>query len=220
MKIYILSVLLPLLFCNACQGPSVSHDKGHIESDTTNDSLNQVKSKDSTSLSGKKDLSFSKLLQMGKINFHVYSPNNALHNSIIIQPAGLKDNSLIQTGVIGNVNDAFIGDLNKDGFPEIYYTVVTEQGQKNLFGYGSNKNINLSPVYMADIREDKKWGAGYRGRDEYKISGDRLIRSFPVYAPSDPASSPSAGIRLVNYRLVQGINGWLLKVVGAKDKVQ
>ena len=147
----------------------------------------------------------------------MYSPNNALHNSIIIQPSGLKDSSFIQTGIIGKVTDAFTGDLDKDGFPEIYYTTEKETGEKNLFGYGSLQNLKLSPVFMPDNGEDKKWGSGYRGHDEYKISGNHLERTFPIYAASDPAS-PSGNIRHVNYRLVKGINGWSLKVVDGEDK--
>ena len=177
-------------------------------------------SRDSTKTPAKKDLSFSKLLQMDKVSFHVFSPNNALHNSIIIQPAGIRDSSLIQIGVIGNVKDAFVGDLNRDGYPEIYFVTETDSGLHNLYGYGSNKNLNLSPVLIPEIKDDKRWGAGYRGHDEYKISGDYLLRSFPVYSATDPMSKPSGGIRKLNYHLVPGINGWILKIVEPKSKTK
>jgi hypothetical protein len=218
MKMYSVPIILGLISCCACQGPSALNENGKNDTDKTIDS-NRKKS-DSVTPAGKKDPGFSKQLQMGKISFHIYSPNNPLHNSIIIQPSGLKDSTFIQTGVIGNVNDAFIADLNKDGFPEIFYTTITESGQKNLLGYASNKNINLSPVYMPDIKEDKKWGTGYRGQDEYKISGGYLLRSFPIFTSTDNRSSSSGGIRELNYRLVPATNGWLLKITDAKDKTR
>lgn len=218
MKIYAVPIILGLIFYCACRGKSTSQEKGQNDPDPNNHS-NQTKSNSLTPVA-KKDLSFSKQLQMGKVAFHIYSPNNSLHNSIIIQPSGVKDSNFIQTGVIGTVNDAFIADLNKDGFPEIYWITILESGQKNLLGYGSNKNINLIPIYMPDIIEDRKWGIGYRGDDEFKISGGYLLRSFPIFASNNPAISSSGEIRELKYRLVPAINGWLLKMVEAKDKAK
>ncbi len=160
---------------------------------------------------------FSKTLSVGKIVFHVFSPNNRLHNSIIIQPSGIIDSSMVQTGVAGDVVDAMAADINGDGYPEIYYVVFTEAKELNLFGYGSEQNKRLTPVYMPDIGEDKKFGKGHRNNDEYTIDGTRLKRSFPIYNEKDPMSSPSGGKRMVSYRLIPGKNGWILKPVDAKE---
>jgi hypothetical protein len=213
MKIHKTLLSSTMFFSLACQGPA--NAPGSEKSDTATRTLSQGKPADSGS-SAKKSMSFSKILQFDKISFHVYSPNNSLHNSIIIQPTGIKDSSLIQTGVIGKVMDAFAGDLNKDGFPEIYYVAESESGERNLFGYGSNRNQRLSLVYMPGIK-DQKWGIGYRGHDEYKISDNALQRSFPVYS-TDPSSSPTRTIRELAYHLVPGVDGWILKMVDVKDR--
>src|SRR5262245_11035588 len=117
MKIYATGTILMLIFCSACQSPSGSHQNDSSKSGIKTDTPAQTHSGNDSSRATKKDLAFSKQLQLGRVSFHLYSPNNKLHNSIIIQPSGLKDSSFIQTGIIGNVEDAFIGDLNKDGFP-------------------------------------------------------------------------------------------------------
>ena len=216
MKICLFSILTASIFFFACHGSSDSSGAGQEIADSIKPGLQQTKAMDSSAL--KKNAAFSILLPAGKISFHVYSPNNPLHNSIIIQPVGIKDSSLIQTGVLGRVDEAFTADLNEDGYPEVYYTTLLESGERNLFGYGSNKNLSLTPVYIPDMGEDKKYGNGYRGHDEYKISGHRLVRSFPVYTSSDPGTTSSGNIRIVNYKLVPGVNGWILKITDSKDE--
>ena len=204
-----------LLSTGACENPSPSGATKDSVAQAGDSSRNALDSP--AAENGKKDKRFSKTVALGKIIFHVFSPNNSLHNSIIIQPSGIMDNTMIQTGVLGDVVDAFAADINGDGYPEIYYEALTEAKELNLFGFGSEQNKRLTPIYMPDIGEDKKFGKGHRIKDEYTIIGTRLNRSFPIYKDQDPISSPTGGKRIVTYRLIPGKNGWILKPVDAKD---
>jgi hypothetical protein len=212
----VLIVLLMFFAFVACQDASVGSGESHSGKDSVTSAGVQKAEVDSTQVK-KSNQQFSKSVGFGKIHFHVFSPNNTGHNSIIVQPTGILDSSMVQTGVAGIVMDAFAGDLNGDGYPEIYYTVFTDAKELNLFGYGSEKNKRLAPIYMPDLKEDRKFGPGHRIGDSYAIEDSRLIRTFPNYKDKDPMSSPSGGKRILSYRLIAGKNGWILKPVEAKD---
>lgn len=47
-------------------------------------------------------------------------------------------------------------------------------------------------------------GAGYLGHDAFRLDGERVVRSFPVYRTGDPDNRPSGGMRTLRYAFHNG----------------
>jgi hypothetical protein len=50
------------------------------------------------------------------------------------------------------------------------------------------------------------------GHDEFAVVENVLARRFPVYRPGDTNAKPTGGVRQLQYKLVPGEAGWLLKL--------
>ena len=81
----------------------------------------------------------------------------------------------------------------------------------SLVAYSSNQRKSLSEIYLPPIAEDKAASKGYRGRDEYAVLEGVLGHRFPVYRDGDADDRPTGGMRQLQYKLVPGEAGWLLK---------
>ncbi|MEI8007353.1 MAG: hypothetical protein WCI48_14200 [Bacteroidota bacterium] len=113
------------------------------------------------------------------------------------------------------INKVLIGDLDGDGFDELYITTVSAGSGSygNIIGIASNKDKSMSQIYMPVVGEkDMKPGAtfeGYEGHDTFAISGNSLVRTFPV-------KSGKAKTRTVTYNLKSGEAGYILYVKASK----
>jgi hypothetical protein len=56
---------------------------------------------------------------------------------------------------------------------------------------------------------------GYMGHDQFAVVESTLMRRFPVYRQADTNANPTGGMRQLQYKLIPGEAGWILKV----DKV-
>jgi len=107
------------------------------------------------------------------------------------------------------VNTVLMGDLDADGFDELYITTVAAGSGSygNIIGIASNKDKSISMINMPPVEEkDMKAGApfeGYEGHDTFAIRGNSLIRTFPV-------KSARAKTRTVTYNLKAGEAGYIL----------
>lgn len=157
---------------------------------------------------------FSQHLKLNGISFDVECPNAGSLNKLTIRPSGLKtDNTLITRDIDGTVVKAAVEDLNADGSPEIY-VFITSAGSGSygsVVAYGANRKKSLTEIYMPPLEENKAAMKGYMGHDEFELVEGRLVRSFPIYEPKDSNAKPSGGTRQVQYKLVAGEAGWLLK---------
>jgi hypothetical protein len=157
---------------------------------------------------------FDRALDLQGIRFHVTSANGGSGNSLRIVPAGLAiDNSPIERTVEGRVTGAEVADLNADGSPEVYVYVASadSRARGSLVAYSSNRRKSLSEIYLPPLAEDKAASRGYRGRDEYAVLEGVLGHRFPVYRDGDADDRPTGGMRQLQYKLVPGEAGWLLK---------
>jgi len=164
---------------------------------------------------------FDKTLTLEGIVFHIGCENNSSLNQLEITPKGLEiDNSKVVQDVDGTVVNAEIADINKDGSPEIFVYIVSagSGAYGSLVAYSTNRNKSLSAIYLHPLDEDKKHNAGYMGHDRFRIKGDRLVRSFPIYRDKDPDCCPSGGQRVMEYKLVAGEASWQLKLDKSRDK--
>ena len=148
------------------------------------------------------------------ITFRVVSANQGSINRVTIAPAGLgRDNQPVSREIDGTVTGAEVADLNGDGSPEIY-VYVTSAGSGaygSLVAYGANQRQSLSEVYLLPISEDVEASKGYMGHDSFAVSGNTLVRHFPLYKAGDRNAQPTGGSRQISYRLTSAEAGWVLR---------
>lgn len=156
-------------------------------------------------------LIFQKELSMKGIRFEIYSVDHTLR----IQPVGLmEDNRKVVSEIDGTVTGAEIGDLNNDGFPEIYvFTTSDGSGSYgNVVGYAVNNGKSISEIYIPPITDSEEASEGYMGHDKFSIKDNLLVRSFPVYNKNDTNANPTGGTKIINYQLLKGEAGWRLRI--------
>ena len=163
---------------------------------------------------------FDKTLKLQGISFHVQATNEGSLNSLSITTSGLSGgNEVMKQEIDGSVTNAEVADINADGFPEVY-VYVTSAGSGSygsLVAYASNRNKSITPIYLPELSDDKKLSKGYMGHDEFTIMENSLARRFPVYLKDDPNCCPKGGTRQIEYKLVAGEAGWILKVKNSRD---
>ena len=163
---------------------------------------------------------FDKVLTLQGITFHVQATNNGSLNQLTITPSGLEEvNTVIKQEIDGAVTGAEVGDINRDGSPEIYI-YVTSAGSGSygsLVAYSANNKKSLSEIYLPSLQDDKKASQGYMGHDEFTLIENRFARRFPVYLKDDANCCPKGGTRQLEYKLVPGEATWQLKLVKSID---
>ncbi len=158
---------------------------------------------------------FEQTLELQGIRFVLSCPNDSSINTLTIQPSGLEvDNSTIEREVDGSVTSAEIADLNADGSPEVYVYVNSAGSGSygSLVAYAANNRKSLSEIYLPPLEQDGPQTQGYMGHDEFAVVESTLVRRFPIYRSGDTNSDPTGGTRQLQYKLVPGEAGWLLKL--------
>jgi len=161
---------------------------------------------------------FDQSLELQGIGFHVQCPNEGSINTLSITPSGLKgDNVVITRETDGVVTGAEVADLDVDGSPEVYvYTQSAGSGSYGgLIAYAANQGKSLSEISLPGIEDDPEAMPGYMGHDEFAVIENNLVRRFPVYRDGDTNNAPSGGTRQIQYKLVGGESGWILR----KDRI-
>jgi hypothetical protein len=158
-------------------------------------------------------LVFDKTLELQGIRFHVTSANAGSTNILHIIPSGPEiGNSPIVKTIDGTVSGAEVADLNTDGSPEIYI-YVTSAGSGSygsLAAYAANRHKSLSEIFLPPLTDAD--AQGYMGHDEFTVLEGVLGRRFSIYRATDSNAKPTGGMRQLQYRLVPGEAGWVLKL--------
>jgi hypothetical protein len=152
------------------------------------------------------------------VSFRVQCPNQGSINKLTITPEGLEEeNTPIVIEVQGSVIGAEVGDLDANGFPEIYVYVQSagSGSHGSLVAYAANKRKSLSSIFLPDLSEDKVNSKGYMGHDAFAVVENTFVRRFPIYKEGDTNSQPSGKTRQLQYKLKAGEAGWILRL----DKV-
>ena len=158
---------------------------------------------------------FDRVLAMQGIAFRVFSANESSINKVRIEPSGLEiDNSTLLVEADGLVTGAEVGDLDDNGSPELYVYISSAGSGSygSLVAYAVNNHKSLTPIYLPPLGDDPAAGRGYMGHDHFEIREDVLRREFPVYLEGDTNNRPTGPTRRLDYRLVPGESGWLLKL--------
>jgi hypothetical protein len=163
---------------------------------------------------------FEQTLALQGIRFHITSPNNSSLSPVTIVATGLElGDTTLHSEADGTVTGAQVADLDNNNSPELYiYTSSAGSGSYGgLIAYAANNLKSLSEIYLVPLTESEDAAAGYMGHDTFKIMGNRLIRSFPIYLPDDTNTTPRGGHRQLSYQLEPGEAGWVLRVAAVSD---
>lgn len=161
---------------------------------------------------------FEQTLEWQGITFHVSTEQVDGKPTLRITPKGLEiDNAIISRALTGEVVRAEVADLNNDGSPELYvFTRSPGRGMPgDLIAYSANNKKSLSEIYLPPVSDNPKTAEGYQGEDSFAVVENRLVQRFPVYDSADAGAGRTGKMRQVQYTLVAGEAGWVLR----EDKV-
>jgi hypothetical protein len=157
---------------------------------------------------------FKQTLELQGLRFEISCPNTSSINTLTITPSGLKQHNVVITREAdGTVIKAEVGDLDANGFPEIYVYVQSAGSGSygSLVAYASNKNLSLSEIYLPPVADNALLSKGYMGHDEFQLVENTFAQRFPLYDEKSTNSNPSGKLRQLHYRLQAGEAGWKLK---------
>ena len=129
--------------------------------------------------------------------------NGGARYEVLTTPATVGAPPLRWEGVAeGELVDAFATDLDGDAWPELllWWRDAGSLAEGRIEGWrfrpdGPRTALTL-PALEADL------AAGWRGRDQFGLRANALVRSFPVFREDDDNATPTAGfVRVVRYRL-------------------
>ncbi|KAA9339617.1 hypothetical protein F0P96_03110 [Hymenobacter busanensis] len=144
-------------------------------------------------------VSFQKQLSRGDYSFAVQTLGTGSQRQLTLRAERLgRELAAATADIEGTVSDAVVTNLNNDDYPELL-VFVTDAGSGSygqLMGYEflsrGRRNLTLPEL-------DGPLAAGYLGHDSFRVDGRTIIRSFPIYRPDDPNSTPSGGTRTIEY---------------------
>ncbi|MEZ5313458.1 MAG: hypothetical protein R2862_07275 [Thermoanaerobaculia bacterium] len=158
---------------------------------------------------------FDRTFELQGVQFHVTTATVDGTRMVRIQPSGLEiDNNPVEREIDGNLVDGDIGDLDVDGSPEIYLFVRSndEAARGSLVAYAANKRRSLSEIYLPPMDQTEGATEGYQGHDEFAVVENVIARRFPIHAGTETDAKPEAGTRQLQYKLVRGEAGFVLRV--------
>ncbi|WP_330207682.1 hypothetical protein [Pseudomonas sp. AM14(2022)] len=161
---------------------------------------------------------FDQTLELHGIAFHVSTEQVDGKPTLHIAPKGLEiDNTVISQALTGDVVRAEVADINNDGSPELYvFTRSPGRGMPGeLIAYSANNKKSLSAIYLPPVSDNPKTASGYQGEDSFAVVESTLVQRFPVYDSADAGAGRTGKMRQVQYKLVAGEAGWILR----EDKV-
>jgi hypothetical protein len=149
---------------------------------------------------------FAQMVLQG-VTFQVETPNDSSINPVAVR-AMAGEETFAEEGMEadGAVMGVEVGDLNADGYPEVY-VYVTSAGSGSygsLIAYASNRNRSISPIYLPPLEDDPEATRGYMGHDRFVVGEGALVRNFPIYKEGDTNAKPTGGTRQIQYRLKAG----------------
>lgn len=124
-------------------------------------------------------------------------------NQVSISPKKFKTTIRdVSFSVKGKLAKILVDDLNDDGFPDLLLCIYsgTKFEKGTIVGIYSSEAA-IMPVSFPDIYDDPKLREGYKGQDEFNMVVGSLLRSFPIYKPTD-TDTATGGTRVIQYKII------------------
>lgn len=156
-----------------------------------------------------------KSLELQALSSVVEATNEGSMNQLKMTLSGLTEyNKSAASEIEGTVSGAEIGDLDGNGFPEVY-AYVTSAGSGSYgspVAYVVNNGNSMTLICLPPITDDAKASKGYMGHDEFAVLENVLRRCFPIYKEGDTNSNPPGKSRQIQYKLVPTEAEWVLRL--------
>lgn len=158
---------------------------------------------------------FSKTLSWGKMGYDLRSTMINGQHELTIRTYGLKNSEPVLTAVDGTIQNAEVGDLDKDGYAELLIYVSSSGSKKvsKLIGYSPNKGKSLSSISCSFQDERDKAENGFFGGDEFAIVENNLVRRYKLYKMHEGVLKETGKMRQFQYKLLPGESAKVLKLV-------
>ncbi|MGI9570986.1 MAG: hypothetical protein ACR2PH_14910 [Desulfobulbia bacterium] len=146
-------------------------------------------------------------------------PQGVSLSNIRLNSSGFEHNLSEIIEDIDPIHQVYVTDLDGNGFDEFYIVTVSKGSGSygTIIAYASNNDKSLSRIHFPEAEEGDKLFTGYMGHDKFQVSGSEILRSFPIYLPSDNNSNPTGGRRQLTYRLFPGEASWQLKIMDSSN---
>lgn len=150
------------------------------------------------------DVSFNREVTQGNYRFTVKSFGSQEPRVVSIRSYRGTAQTIdpLRLEVTGAVTNIASGDLNGNGKPELYVMTDNKRANGGLYAFEFGER-GYTPI-SAPGTPGGNAGMGYTGQDTYQISGNKLVRVFPVTSTTAAAGSTAAtpaGTRTVEYTL-------------------
>lgn len=194
MKKIILSLLLTVVMILSCS-------KNKPETIVLKDSAEMMSVKNDTAVTVRKEFS----TRSGKKFVIIETKPSISVSNYSVFGIGFVNSDTIKYELKNPMTSAFLTDLDKNGFEELFI-VTKASGQGNfldLLGVSSFEDNTFGEILIpeisdTDMEKNGKFG-GYLGNDSIYISDNKIIRLFPVYKSSDYNSLPTDVRRKLTY---------------------
>lgn len=135
------------------------------------------------------DVSFNREVTQGDYRFAVktYGSQEPRVISIRSYRGTAQTIDPLRVEVNGAVTNIASGDLNGNGKPELYVMTDNKRANGGIYAFEFGER-GYTPI-TAPGTPNGNAGIGYSGQDTYQISGNKLVRTFPVASTTATATA-------------------------------
>jgi hypothetical protein len=152
----------------------------------------------------------------GDYRIAVITHGNGYMRDLTLAVGSKKDSTvadtIIEKDVKGQLEDMMIADLDGNGQPEIYLSMLSEGTGHygKIYAFELGKPMARISAYSIDTMQQ----VAYRGQDTFYIKGKNLVRTFPAFREGDPDALTASTKGIILYNLKK--EGDTLKLVPAE----
>lgn len=149
----------------------------------------------------------------GDYRIAVITHGNGYMRDLTLAVGSKKDSTvadtIIEKDVKGQLEDVMIADLDGNGQPEIYLSMLSEGTGHygKIYAFDLGKPMARISAYSIDTMQQ----VAYRGQDVFYIKGKNLVRTFPAFREGDPDALTASTKGIILYNLKK--EGDTLKLV-------